>query len=231
MGKIYENDEITMFGLVKLSGLALLGLSVVTFGSAFRGAPAIDQNARIDNVAGEWRVSTDSAMYYPAEHLFQIGQSYLSSGLVVGEDGEFGAASFNLEEELARKEKAVELLQESLSHRPGNAYAWTSLAWAHSTSTNYDAFFAALENSWKFAPHNAQLALDRLLILETVASFESEELLFQLLSDRESEILTDLSVTQQFKPRELEEVLLLSLVLPELMEKLDSQAVGDGSNG
>ncbi len=220
-----------MFGLVKLSGLALLGLSVVTFGSAFKGAPALDQAARIDNVAGEWRISTDSAMYYPAEHLFQIGQSYLSSGMVVGEDGQFGAANFDLDEELARKEKAVALLNESLSYRPGNAFAWTSLAWALSTSTDYKDFFAALENSWKFAPHSAQLALDRLLIVETVASFENEEFLFQLLNEKEAEILTDIRVTQQFKPRELEEMLVFSLVLPDLIEKLNRQSASDDANG
>jgi len=199
----------------KFCVLIVLLFALFCFGIAFKDIPAVNSDWRSENVAGQWRIGSSSAMFNPAEHLFQVGQSFLSSGMVVGDDGTIDAENFSLETELENMAKAEAHLLESLHLRPGNAHAWTALAWVYSSSGDDAGMYSALEASWKTAPFNAQLSIDRLLMVEAIASFSDESSKADLLEKYAQNISNDFAVAERFSARKLKEVLEISEFLKE----------------
>lgn len=214
--------ERTVF-FANLFATALLALSILGFWFAFQNTPAANTDLRRENVAGQWRIGNSNAMFNSAEYMFQIGQSYLSSGMLVQDDGAIGAENFSLDNELENMAKAETHLKDSLDQRPGNAHAWTALAWVYSSTGNDDAMYSALEKSWQTAPNNLQLSIDRLLMIETIASFSEENAKANLLANYANHISTDLLVAQTFAARNLKEILEFSPFLAEHSPRLGLQ--------
>ncbi len=205
---------------MKLPILALLGTSLYLFGTTYRDAPAVNEEARIENVAGDWRMPESRSMYNPGEYLFQIGHSYLMGGLALDEEGLLEAESYDIESELERMVLGQELLLESLAYRPGNAHVWTALAWMRSADFDFDATSEAMQMSWQQAPAHSQLSIERLMLVEAIASLEEEDVMQKFLDANKASIKTDIEVARVYQARQLRDVLQFGTYLAPLVESI-----------
>lgn len=141
--------------------LGFLGLALVAIGSVARNSPAFSVSLRQESVLGDWRVPVSGALYDRGAYNFQVGYGYLRGddlALMVGDEAELP----DFETYLARMEAAVRNFEASLLSGPGNADAWTALAWARFLTEDLPGSENALRTSWVLAPHNSSEAIERI---------------------------------------------------------------------
>lgn len=151
--------QLTNIGLV-----AVFALGASALGQVVINAPAFNAELRRDNAFGDTLVLFGRDMYDHPAYLYQQAASYVHADLVTLDAGETGSSVASLEVGIARAGTAIALLQESLSMDPGNAGAWTVLAWGHLMSGKTGPAMDALSRSWQLAPYNIALAEERLAL-------------------------------------------------------------------
>lgn len=185
--------------LVSLSCVFLLSLTFLNLSKVFTGNPALDESARIDGIYGDWRVPSGAALYDRAEYLFQLGYGYVHGDLLVSgvTEGRDEVASLAVVRQ--RSDKAIELLNESLTLAPGHAPAWNALAWAYATAGDFENALNALRSTWKLAPNNLTLSLSRLPLVDLLLEFDRQP--NPLSPDDKYGVAADLAVLATFQPR------------------------------
>ncbi len=154
---------------VALPVAALLGLAVVSFAQIAGNAPAFSTNLREESVLGDWRLAQGETHYVVSDYLYQLGYGYLqadTASLLLGDD-----ALPELEVFDRQMQRAIELLEDSLTYAPGRAGAWTSIAWASLLRDDVESAERALLTSWQLAPFNFSEAADRVALVSFMEEF------------------------------------------------------------
>jgi hypothetical protein len=154
---------------VALPVAALLGLAVVSFAQVAGNAPAFSPSLREESVLGDWRLAQGETHYLVSDYLYQLGYGYLqadTASLLLGDDALPELEAFD-----RQMQRAIELLEESLTYAPGRAGAWTSVAWASLLRDDVENAERALLTSWQLAPFNFSEAADRVALVSFMEEF------------------------------------------------------------
>lgn len=152
---------------VSVGTLALLLFSLYL---ALRDAPALSASARMEGGYGSWLTASGPSLYDPPLYRYEVAQSRILAAL---ERGDVTG--------LAEAETALRL---TLSLAPADAYAWVSLAWTKALQGDSAAAWSALGQSWRAAPHNKTLALDRSLLADFLGDPNTESERANIAQDR-----------------------------------------------
>lgn len=134
--------------------LAVLGLTGAALYQAVAATPIADAALRAAAPGGDWRTKRVSTLFDPGRYLQEQSERRLRAAAAA--------------EDPATRERhvaaAVALAQESLFHRPMNAFTWTTLAIAEraKTAAPSRAALTALRQSAALAPNSRPLAWARL---------------------------------------------------------------------
>lgn len=150
------------FGCAIASAAALWAVS--------QSAPALTPSLRSDGLFGDWRTVRPAALYNDADYAYEIGFAYLQADLLFAEATEPQGELATVETAADRANAAIQYLRRSVEASPGNARAWSALAWAHALAGETGASRAALLTSWSLAPHNTYLATQRLPLYQLLLS-------------------------------------------------------------
>jgi len=154
---------------VALPVAALLGLAVSSFAQVALNAPAFSPDLREDSVLGDWRLAQGETHFNKSDYYFQLGYGYLqadTASLLMGNEALPELDLFD-----AQMQRSQELFNESLSHAPGRAAAWTSLAWASILRDDIPKAEDALRVSWQIAPFNVAEAAERVALISILDDF------------------------------------------------------------
>ena len=150
-----RHDEARQSPFVQLLGAGLLVGAATNIFVALSSVPAGNQELRQDGILGTWRVGSSAALFDQADYYFQIGFGYANAddSFVSNEDPDNFEA---LAQE--RAQLAVDNLSRSLARAPGNAHAWTLMAWSLASLDRIEEARNAMMNSWRIAPYSFELA-------------------------------------------------------------------------
>ena len=95
------------------------------------------------------------ALFDRSRYAYEIGQGHLQRFFETGEDDSLIAA--------------LDAHRRALAAAPADAFAWSGLAWAEAAQGATGAARTALETSWRLAPYNIALALDRASLVQSGA--------------------------------------------------------------
>lgn len=149
----------------------LMAVGVLSFLQVARTAPAFSPGLRAESVLGDWRLAQGDTHYNVGDYYFQLGYGYLhadTAALLLGSETMPDAEAFD-----AQMQRSIGLLSRSLTHAPGRASAWTSLAWASIFDDDLEAAEQALRTSWQLAPHNVAEAPDRTALVALMDEFRT----------------------------------------------------------
>ena len=128
--------------------LAILAVGFANGVALMTAIPIFNEEARIDDPWGDWRRVEPRTLYDPPAYWQTAGVGYL------------GAAAEGQDPALSGR--ARDLFRASLDRAPGDAVTWSLLAWSEAFLADEDAAFRAQAQSWALAPHNLNLAFQRL---------------------------------------------------------------------
>jgi hypothetical protein len=154
---------------MRLLLVALLIASAASTFSALANSPAFNKSLRGETVFGGWRIFPNDAMYDPGSYAFQRGYGYLMADASFSADTEERGELASSDTARARARAASAALTEAVQIDPGNAHAWSALAWARTRDLDDAGALAALRAAWRTAPHNAVLAEGRLSLAGLLA--------------------------------------------------------------
>ena len=200
-----------------ISLLSLAGVSFVSIGNIVTETPAFSPSARHEGISGDWRVPGHWEMYHQGRYLHELGLGFLradqtSSGVTEGPDS---VADPDIAK--ARAAMAAEFFRESLRLSPGQAEAWTSLAWSEALQGNIEEAKTELEISWKVAPFNVSQAGSRLTLAELLSDFDESGTLFDELAEKGT--INDLKVIKRFRNAQFNDTLAYSERYLELAKR------------
>lgn len=155
---------ITARGIGTLCFTALIGLGGAALVGVVSSAPAFNADLRQGNAFGETALLSGQDMYDRSAYLYQQAASFVRADLVALRDESGAPVIASAEEAAARARKAAVMVHESLQGDPGNAGAWTVLAWAHLMSGEANQARAALAVSWELAPYSYVLSEERIAL-------------------------------------------------------------------
>lgn len=161
--------------LIRICSAVLLIGAFWNFGAAFGGVPAFDAEARRQGALGDWRLPVGAAMYDRGAYLFQLGYGFVNVDDTVLVAGDVAMPEGFETDPAARAQKAMELFAEAIEHDPGNASAWTWLAWSQSSVGETALARETLAVSWELAPYSRDLAITRLDLAALVYEFSQIE--------------------------------------------------------
>lgn len=153
--------------------------------------PAFNTGLLAETVVGGGRVLANRAMYDPGTYAFERGYEFLMASTSNAVEASEAAAE--------RVHLAVEALDIATLQDPGNAYAWSALAWGHALLGDDIGAYEALRVSWQIAPNNKALA-DTRLNLAGLLTDPKIELTEPNKSDKAA-IRRDMEVLSRFDPR------------------------------
>jgi len=203
-------------------GLLLATVSVYAIGSALSGAPAFDVTSRQEGLFGDWRVPRTQALYNRADYLNQLAYAYVQADFLASDLTEAPDEIADFDVALARADRAVALLEESVALAPGLAKAWTNLGWAYAMQGDFASAERALETSWSLAPFNFAQAPARLALLEALV-FEPDDPFLERPEVIQS-ILSDLATIQINSGALYDATLSTSPLLEEILEAFPDQS-------
>lgn len=122
---------------------------------SLREAPAVNADLRLVGARGDWFVEHAPALFDHPRYAYEIGQSHLRRFFETGEL-----------EDVAQARSAFQL---AVAAAPADAFAWSGLAWAEAGLGAVEAGRRALGASWRLAPYNRALALDRAGLVQSNA--------------------------------------------------------------
>ncbi len=154
--------------LVRIFCVAVLIGAILNFTMVFETSPAFNSNARDKNVGGNWRVPNAAAHYDKSEYLLELAYSFLNELDLTYDPATGDAMVISIEEQEARTQKALDLINRSIRLDPANASGWTYLAQAQARAGDIDDMRDSLKRSWELAPYNVQLAPLRLQLVMQV---------------------------------------------------------------
>ncbi len=183
--------------ILVLSLFSLGAVSFMSIGKIVTGTPAFSKSVRQFGLYGDWRVQGHWAMYHQAKYLRELGIGFLRadqsvSGVTEGPD-EIADPDLALE----RAAVAAAFFKKSLRLSPGQAVAWTSLAWAEALQGNLKEARSALETSWKIAPYNVSQAGARLTLADLLSDLDETGTLFDEFTDKG--VLDDLRTIKRYR--------------------------------
>jgi hypothetical protein len=195
---------------------ALLALGTVSFMQIARNAPAFSPSLRSESVWGDWRVPLSRSLYDQGEYHLQLGYGFLRGDaldLLAG-----GTDLPSLEVFEARVSRARELFEMSVASSPGQADAWTGLAWTNVILGDRDEAWQMLRVSWQLAPLSLAEATERLgvvsILLDNETSPWPDETTRRLASD-------DLRMLLRFDRTSLEDLVLDTPDFMKIIEGVD----------
>lgn len=168
--------------------------------SVIAQTPAFSSKERRDGIFGDWRLGFGSALYDRPAYLFQLAYGYINGDVTISAATETADEIADAETATQRAVLAEGLLRESLAEAPGNAHAWTALAWALSMQSRSAEAREAMANSWSLAPFNAELAEDRLAFADLVTGLLRGIDEPPLTEDETVAVKRDLSTLRMFRP-------------------------------
>ena len=183
------------FYTAPIPAVAFLVVGVVAVRAVTAQAPAFQESLQVEGITGDTRLRTLSDMYDEGSYLFQMGFGYLSADVLsfAGLEAPDTIASFETAAE--RLSRAETLLEASLRRDPANAHAWLAYAQSIAARGAFDAAEAATVTSWKQGPTNADLAVRRLYLIETVRELTDTP-------DAMAEVYaSDLALLRELEPR------------------------------
>lgn len=164
----------------------LLTLSGASIYVTLSDVPAFNPASRQATVSGGSHVAPPSAMYDNGAYAFQRGYGFLIADGLVSSDTEARDALASRETADQRARAAIAALNEAVRLDPGNAHAWSALAWGNAQIAEDGAALKALRNSWTLAPFNRSLAETRFNLIGTLTS---PEFLVVRLTERDTEAI------------------------------------------
>jgi tetratricopeptide (TPR) repeat protein len=148
--------------LLNASSLAILSIGTGSLVALISQAPAFNTELRRDNVYGQQLLQINRDMYDRSRYLMQQATSFIRADALPFGDAETGLVAAPLDVAEERGVQAVALLEESLTINPGNAHGWATMAWAQLYAGFVDESLDALRASWRLAPYNYSLTLERI---------------------------------------------------------------------
>ena len=183
--------------VILVCGLVLSGWAIR---SVMTHSPAFSAENRVTGVFGQWHTRDNPALYDRPAYLFQQGYGFLNADVIATSAGETSAQIADVETGLTRSRRAVELLTESIALDPANAHAWAALAWARSSASTLADARKAMIASWELAPHNLQLAVDRLEFALMLTGPLRDLMQSPFSASERAGIARDLEVLQTHRP-------------------------------
>lgn len=179
---------------MKILILVTLIFSCMATYSTLSDTPAFSSELRERSVNGSWRVKPASAMYDKGAYTFQLGYGYLLADVMIADAAAKDAST--------RAQQAKLILERAVKSDPGNAHAWTALAWSHARLGDLVMAQEYLQRSWSLAANNVTLAKSRLSLSSMVfgARFDSLDPSQASLDY----IASDLAALERFRPRHAE---------------------------
>jgi len=143
--------------------IVLLALAVLNILHIFAQSPVMNAGLRMPGVAGDWRTDGVGFVYERSVYFRERAVEFLVAA------AEADPESVGEEERFALLDAALEAATRSVAAAPADASAWLLLAWTQSLLGEEAAAMDALARSWQLAPNSLALALDRVVIAETLA--------------------------------------------------------------
>lgn len=198
----------------KILQLVLLVVAFYATKEFVRATPAFNEDLRDQNAYETERLPLSAPMYDRGEYLFRNAYTYVFGTVAVPVRGrEVGAIS--AQAIIVNAAIAEVKLNQSMWEKPGNAHTWELLARARAIqSAPLEEVLEPLAQSWKLAPYNLQLAVQRFDLVGLLAEDITDGDPFAPYIDH---ILEDAAMLKRFAPDELEDNLELSEYLTTLL--------------
>jgi tetratricopeptide (TPR) repeat protein len=150
--------------------LVLLVFSGYATWTTLKLTPAFNPNLMGETLLGNGRIPMSRSMFDKGEYDFQRGYGFLMSDRIVSPYTEQQGEIASPEVARQRARKAQDAFEAALSVDPGNAHAWTSLAWTHARLGNADRSISTLRVSWGISPNSNALAQSRISLANFLAN-------------------------------------------------------------
>lgn len=151
--------------LVNLAIIGQLSLAFTALGAVVATAPAFNGELRQAGAFDAKILPFGPAMYHHSTYLYQQAATFIRADLIPFGDGETAPLVAPLELAEKRAAEAAALAGESLARDPGNAGAWTVLAWASLLQGDPASARDALNRSWELAPYSLTLSEERMALV------------------------------------------------------------------
>jgi tetratricopeptide (TPR) repeat protein len=178
--------------------LALFLFGAASLSDVTSNAPALNPSQQQVSITGDTRLRHTPSMYTKSDYYFQLGYGFVNADALSfdGIEGPTELATYDVAVE--RFTKARDYLAESLRHNPSNAYAWQIYAQALGATGDLKGAVQALNNSWRLAPSNPDLAFSRMNTVEALRVLTNDQ------SAHKTMYSSDKNVVFEHKPKYLD---------------------------